>query len=247
VELPIGDLGASRRHAVVEHDPVMSCWVIRDLESTNGTRVNGTRLPPDPQAGHALTEGDKVFIGGTVIKFTLTDELEASFHEKLEAMVARDELTGNLTRRKFDAALAQAVEGARQEGTPVAVLMMDMDGLKALNDKHGHHCGSHAITVVGKMIAERFAGGSHACRFGGDEFIAFAVGMDRAEGMVLAETLRAEVAAAPMELDGIVLQPTLSIGVAAFPEDGDTPDAVAKVADLALYRAKAAGRNRVSS
>ncbi len=243
VELPIGDLGASRRHAIVEQDPAGQ-YVIRDLDSTNGTRINGARLAETP---NILAEGDKIFIGGTVIKFTLTDELEASFHEKLESMVGRDELTGTLTRRKFDAALAQAIEGARQAGSAVAVLMMDMDGLKALNDAFGHHCGSHAISVVGKLIADRFGAGAQACRFGGDEFIAFMVGTDRGEALVLAEDLRKHIEAAHIELDGVRLKPTLSIGVATFPDDGADADAVAKAADAALYRAKAAGRNRVSA
>lgn len=243
VNLPIQDTASSRRHACVEQDLRTGVYGVRDLGSTNGTRKDGTRLTATPVP---LKDGDRIVIGQTIIKFTLTDEIESSYHQTLDTMMGRDALTGTLTVRKFDLALAQSIETAREAGTTVAIFMMDMDGLKTMNDTHGHHCGTHAITVVGKMIAERFGAGMQACRYGGDEFQAFVSGFGKEQAMQLAEDLRRDIESAAVDLDGTRLRPTISIGVACFPADGDDMEIVSKAADAALYRAKAAGRNRVS-
>jgi diguanylate cyclase (GGDEF)-like protein len=84
-------------------------------------------------------------------------------------------------------------------------------------------------------------------RFGGDEFSAFVPGLDRDKALALGERMRAAVAGAPVELSSVVVRPTMSVGVAVFPSDGGSAEALTRHADEALYRAKAAGRNRVSN
>jgi len=125
--------------------------------------------------------------------------------------------------------------------------MMDMDGLKKINDTHGHLLGAHSIATVGKRLGGivQTAGGT-VSRFGGDEFSAFVPGADAETCMALGERMRACVENEPIVRGAQTATPTISIGVAMFPADGAVPEALTRRADEALYRAKAAGRNRVS-
>ncbi len=241
IELPLRDGSISRRHCRVERG-ADGAYTLADLGSTNGTRLNGVRIrEPVP-----LSEGDKIFLGSTVVKFGWADELDAAYHARLENMAATDALTGLLSSRKFDAAFAQALLEAKDAGMPLAVLVMDMDGLKQVNDAHGHQMGGFTLAEVARLVRDAVGARGDACRFGGDEFVAYLPGVDRVAAAALAEGLRAAVEGHVFARDGIELHVTLSIGVAAHPEDGATADALFRAADQALYRAKAAGKNRVS-
>jgi diguanylate cyclase (GGDEF)-like protein len=243
IELPLQDSGISRRHARVFRDEKLGRYLVEDLGSTNGTRLGGARVArPTP-----LDEGDKILIGSTVLKFALSDQVEVDFHETLQRMVATDELTGLEAKRRFDASLKIALDGATDSKRQLAVLMMDMDGVKPINDTYGHHMGAYAIGEVGRIIVEVLGDRGRSCRYGGDEFMAFLPGAGRKEARALAEQIRDRVAKHRFECEGIVVAPTLSIGIAVYPEDGREREELARRADQALYRAKAQGKNRVSS
>lgn len=242
VELPLRDIGISRRHAMVERD-VVGRYVVSDLGSTNGTRLNGQPLAaPTP-----LSEGDKVIVGTTVLRFTFGDEADAHFHDQLARVISTDHLTGLIAKRRYDAEYHLAVASARQTGRPIAVLMMDMDGVKAINDAHGHHMGSFSIAETGHLIGETIGAEGCSSRYGGDEFAACLPGYSRTAGIETADRVRLAVMNHRFEKDGVVIRPTISIGVSAFPDDGDDPELLQRRADEALYRAKAAGRNRVAT
>jgi diguanylate cyclase (GGDEF)-like protein len=242
LELPLRDGSISRRHCRVDQKSD-GAYVLADLGSTNGTRLNGGRIKtPVP-----LTDGDKIFLGSTIVKFGYADELDTRYHARLETMAATDALTGLLSSRKFDAAFAHAVAEARDTGASLGVLVMDMDGLKQVNDLHGHQMGGYTLVEVAQILAPRFAGRGEVCRFGGDEFAAFVPGLDRPAAAALAEVIRAAIDGATFQRDGVTVHVTLSIGVAALPGDGTTADELFRAADQALYRAKAAGKNRVST
>jgi diguanylate cyclase (GGDEF)-like protein len=240
IELPLRDGSISRRHCKVERTS-QGRYLLSDLGSTNGTRLNGAKV----QEPTALSEGDKIFLGTTIVKFGWSDELDAAYHARLETLAATDALTGLLSSRKFDAAFAQALVEARDAGAALAILVMDMDGLKQVNDAHGHQMGAFALTEVAAAVRAEIQVGA-VSRFGGDEFVAYVPGLDRAAAVALAERVRAAVAGRILARDGVELKVTLSIGVAAFPDDGASPEALFRAADQALYRAKAAGKNRVS-
>jgi diguanylate cyclase (GGDEF)-like protein len=240
-ELPLHDGSISRRHCRVERTDD-GRYVVVDLGSTNGTRLNGARV----REPAALAEGDKIFVGSSIVKFGWADELDARYHARLETMAATDALTGLLSNRKFDAAFAQGVLDARETGTPLAVLVMDMDGLKQINDAHGHQMGGFTLAEVATVLRERLEGRGEVCRFGGDEFVAFLPGLDKAAAAALAETIRTAIEQHPFERQGVHVSPTVSIGVAALPDDGTNAEVLFTAADQALYRAKAAGKNRVS-
>jgi two-component system, cell cycle response regulator len=241
IELTLQDEGISRRHCRIAFDKDKGSFFIEDLGSTNGTLLNGKRL----QAAKKLEAGDRIFLGACVVKFTYSDALEVGYHAQMDVLVGTDDLTGLIAKRRFDAAFVRAVEEARRMRGPLAVLMLDLDGLKLINDTHGHPIGAHTIAEVGKIIGQVVSPHGAACRFGGDEFAAFLPNLGKREGLKVGETIRALVAGHRFEKDGVVVRPTISIGVSAYPEDGATAELLVRHADEALYRAKKTGRDRV--
>ena len=244
VELTLTDARASKHHAAVEVVAGRRGRVryeVEDLGSTNGTLLNGKKV----KGRQRLEDGDKLTLASTVLRFALADEVDASFHAQVEAMLSMDELTGLLAHRRFEGALDEAIKTAHARAGPLALLVLDLDGLKAINDAHGHATGASTIGQVGRLLTKVLAGRGIATRFGGDEFVAFLPGLDRAEGAKVAEELRARVEAHRFERAGVVVHPTVSIGVAAFPQSAMAAGPLFEAADRALYRAKTKGRNRV--
>ncbi|MFH1278478.1 MAG: GGDEF domain-containing protein [Candidatus Eisenbacteria bacterium] len=240
-DLVLLDPGVSRRHLRVRRGDE-GVYFLEDLNSTNGTALGSRPV----EGAVPLREGDKIFAGDTVLRFSIADEMDVGFQREIARMLATDPLTGLESKTSFDDHLQAALFDARRSGAGLALLMMDMDGIKGINDTHGHLFGAHCIRTAGRIIGEVIGRQGHACRFGGDEFTAYLPGRDRLFGLGLAERIRAAVDGAGMEKDGIPLHPTISIGVAAHPGDGLHVDDLVHAADLALYRAKARGKNCVS-
>ena len=241
VELPLHDEGISRRHCRVS--PVGEEHLLEDLNSTNGTLLNGESAAGEPRK---LSPGDRIYLGTCVVKFTFSDSLEVGYHAQMDSLIGTDDLTGLIAKRRFDTAYQRAMENARAQNETLAVLMLDLDGLKLINDTHGHPIGAHTIAEVGKVIGLAVGESGACCRFGGDEFAVFLPAYSKAEAIQLGERIRTCVAAHRFEKDGVVVRPTLSIGLSAYPEDADTADGLLARADEALYRAKRAGRDRVN-
>ncbi|MBK8479800.1 MAG: GGDEF domain-containing protein [Proteobacteria bacterium] len=239
--LQLRDGRISRRHALVERSAAGK-HLLHDLGSTNGTLINGARVAQP----HELQDGDKVFLGRTVIKFTLVDETEATYLRRMEQLAGTDDLTGLLAKHRFDSLLEEAVRAAALLRRPLAVLMLDLDGVKRINDTHGHHMGAHTIREVGRLIGELVEGHGEACRFGGDEFCIFLPGASLARARALAELICARVREGRYALNDCVVQTTISGGVAVSGDDNEAVAGLLHRADQALYRAKSAGRDGVS-
>ncbi len=239
-DLVIGDLQASRQHCEISARPDGS-YVARDLGSTNGTQVGSLPL----EGTTPLRDGDKVFIGETALRFFLADDIDLEFAGQVGYLLGTDALTGLQSKRKFDHALELSLRVAANRGACLSVLMMDLDGLKRINDTHGHLFGAYSIQETGKLIARVLRERGEACRFGGDEFTAFLPRLDSESASVVAEEIRVELENAGLERDAVSLKPTISIGVASFPDDGTDLIQLVAAADEALYRAKASGKNRV--
>ncbi len=130
----------------------------------------------------------------------------------------------------------------------MSVLMADIDNLKKINDAHGHLLGEHIVGEIGRII-----GGLHeeegrqATRFGGDEYQTLLPGFSKEEALEVAEEIRRRVEEHSFEHDDVSARLTLSLGVATYPEDGETRAALTRAADEALYRAKRSGGNAVSA
>ncbi|MBL8734684.1 MAG: GGDEF domain-containing protein [Planctomycetes bacterium] len=236
-----GDPQISSLHCRFEVGTQPHTWQVTDLASTNGTIVGEQRVTTSQ-----LRDGDRILVGETVLKFTFHDELEEEFHRQVDHLMNIDDLTGLPVQRVYQTRLGDALLQCKARQRPMGVFMMDMDGLKKINDTHGHLVGAHTIATIGRRLGALL----HECggvvsRFGGDEFSAFVVGADKQASRELGERLRAAVAGAPVTRGAVTVQPTISIGFAAFPDDGLVPEALTRQADEALYRAKAAGRNCV--
>jgi diguanylate cyclase (GGDEF)-like protein len=216
-------------------------FTLVDLQSTNGTTVNGEVRPE-----FVLKPNDRIVFGGTAVSFEMQDAIEQEYGANLELLLNTDDLSGLLVRRRFDSELAAMVESAKQRNERVVLLVMDMDGIKKINDTHGHLFGAHVIGEAGKLIGRIIKGRGIGCRFGGDEFLAALTGLGRDQGSKVADEILGAINAHPFEKDGIKLRPGISIGVAAFPDQAADPPALFQHADEAMYRAKQSGRNRVS-
>lgn len=188
------------------------------------------------------------FIGamlGYALRSVLTQVEIQRQRDELEALARRDPLTGLGNRRNFDESLGSAHRRARRQGQGLAVLMIDIDHFKRLNDTYGHPEGDRRLRAVAGILDGCLQRGDDLlARYGGEEFIAALPSPDITHALSLGERLRAAVETAGLPAAEAVV--TISIGVAwqAARENGDPRDLVDR-ADQALYRAKHAGRNRV--
>jgi two-component system cell cycle response regulator len=244
-------LGRSPDSGLVLTDPLVSGqhalledrgdgWALVDLGSTNGMSVNGER-----GLEFVLVPGDRIVFGSTIMRFELRDELEQAYDDHVERLLSIDDLSGLYVRRKFDAELRRAIEQARQARLPLGLLVMDLDGIKGINDSHGHLFGAYVIGESGHLIHRVIAERGFATRFGGDEFIAALPGNDLDATCKTGEQIRLAIASHHFERERIPLHPGISVGAAAFPEGADDAQTLFQRADEALYRAKRAGKNRV--
>ena len=236
--LTLTDALVSWHHASIEDRG--DSWSVVDLDSTNGTFVNGERVEESP-----LRPNDKIGFGQTVVSFELQDELQQAYTDVVERLLNVDDLSGLLVRRRFDTELVQLLEAARHHGRSLALLVMDLDGVKRINDTYGHLFGAYTIGEAGRVIGGVIGDAGIACRFGGDEYLAALPGLTTEQAIEVGERIREAVAAFPFEREGIPLRPGISIGAAAFPEDAGDAESLFQRADEALYRAKAGGKNRV--
>ncbi len=187
----------------------------------------------------------------TLIEITLQTQQQASTleeqNQQLKQQATTDGLTGLANRARFDAVLAEQFAAAQLKGQPLALLMMDLDKFKNINDKHGHPAGDAVLKAVAKIMMGGARKQDLAARYGGEEMALVVPGANRATAANLADTLRRAIASKPISTGKVNLPVTASIGVAVF-EPGSplkTPAHLIKAADLAVYNAKHSGRNCV--
>lgn len=239
--LVIQDPAISSRHSMIQYSKDVNQYTITDLQSRNGMVINTSKTD-----FAVLTEGDKIFLGATIFKFTFMDALEKSYHEEIDEMINVDSLTGLPAKRIFDCLFKEKFAAAQEGKQPFCALMMDMDGLKKINDSMGHQMGSHCIAEVGKLINRLISPKGMATRFGGDEFIAYLEGTAMSETLVTAESIRQAVESHSFQCGDAQAAPTISIGIAGRTSDIHNSEELIRQADEALYRAKRGGRNQVS-
>ena len=168
-------------------------------------------------------------------------------YEALRAQATRDPLTGVHNRGFFDEMLVAQLAMARRGGTPVTVMMVDVDHFKRINDTYGHSEGDRALRVIAQALAGAARASDTVCRYGGEEFCLILPGTPLDAAAQLAGRIREEVpeACAHAGIGGGGTRITVTIGLAACPGDGVDSDTLLRVADRRLYRGKDAGRNRV--
>lgn len=157
-----------------------------------------------------------------------------------------DPLTSLFNRGFFFAALEREIARSARSGRGFCLLMMDLDELKAINDRLGHFHGDRVLHAVGQVVAAGVRRIDVAARYGGDEFVVLLPETDPTGAFVLAEKIRIGVNELELDLSDDSIRPSLSVGVVSFPDDGQTADELMISADRAMYTSKRAGKNRVT-
>jgi len=166
--------------------------------------------------------------------------------EELRKLAYRDQLTNILNRRGFEVAFAAARETAEARGERLALMLIDIDHFKAVNDSYGHLAGDEVVAEVARRLSGRMRSVDVCGRWGGDEFIVLINGLGLGTLRSIAEAVRVAVAGTPVRIpDGREVTITLSVG-ASLLEAGDSMDAAIDMTDAALYAAKAHGRDRIT-
>lgn len=185
----------------------------------------------------AMARAVAVFKDNMVERERLSAELER--HARL------DPLTGALNRRAFHELIQRDVARAQRHARPLSVALLDIDHFKRLNDTMGHQMGDKFLVAVAEAIPAQLRTEDLFCRYGGEEFVIALTETDAAGALRAADRVRLAVAEIRIDHDSAPRSVTVSVGVATFGTHGDTIEAVIKAADVALYRAKGDGRNRV--
>jgi diguanylate cyclase (GGDEF)-like protein/PAS domain S-box-containing protein len=180
---------------------------------------------------------------GEYIAMPLTN---LKLRDELRSQAIRDPLTKLFNRRYMEETLEREIRRAMRHSTSVGIIMFDIDKMKPINDRLGHDAGDLVLKALGRTLLETFRGEDVACRYGGDEFTIVLPEASLAEAWRRAEQLRDAVKRLALSYDGKSLGTmTLSIGVAAFPDHGQTAEKVLLASDAASYASKSEGGNRI--
>jgi diguanylate cyclase (GGDEF)-like protein len=191
-----------------------------------------------PESPHGLAEIVAERLALAVANLRLQDTLREQS--------VRDPLTGLFNRRYMEETLAREIHGASRQGGSLSLVMLDVDHFKPYNDRYGHEAGDALLRELGVWLASQLRQGDVPCRYGGEEFVLILPGASLDGTLARAERLREAVRLLRVQRRDQVLDPiTVSLGVATYPLHGATADDLLRAADVALYRAKADGRNRV--
>jgi two-component system cell cycle response regulator len=177
-----------------------------------------------------------------------TEKLRQNLDMSVELAVT-DQLTGLYNRRYMSSHVGTLITNAAESGRELSLLILDIDYFKSINDTHGHDVGDQILREFAKRIIANVRSVDLACRYGGEEFVVIMPDTDLSFAYMVAERVRQQVASMPFQIDRAPgnVHVTISVGVTTSEGKGDTPEALLRRADQALYRAKRDGRNRVVS
>lgn len=242
----IPDPNLSRVHARVfrRQTPARVEFFIEDCRSTNGTFVAGQRISEPTR----LEDGVRVNLGRrTALRFSLQDVLEEQALIRVHESALRDRLTGVYNRGAFDDRLQSEFNASRRRGTPLTLLLFDIDHFKRLNDTHGHQAGDAVIRAVAQAAQTSVREDDVVARYGGEEFAVILRSVSARSARLLAERLRAAVEGQRTAWNDVAIGATVSVGVVHAPSAKafESPAKFIEAADAALYAAKHQGRNCV--
>ncbi|MDH4326701.1 MAG: EAL domain-containing protein, partial [Betaproteobacteria bacterium] len=211
----------------------------RDFEQIT-TREDGSRV-------HISSSGEPVFDEAGAFRgyrgVSSNISVRKAAEERLEQLAQFDAVTGLANRNLLHERLEHAIAQSRRRGRGAGVLYVDLDRFKLVNDTHGHHIGDDLLRHVGRRLQDCVRRDDTVSRPGGDEFAVVIADLARPDDAALVAQKILDAFGAPFDLDGRETFITASIGVATFPTDGESADALLKCADIAMYRAKESSRN----
>ncbi|MDV0439728.1 diguanylate cyclase [Xanthomonas sacchari] len=222
-----------------------------------GAARHGTCVPMvvqgEPLGLIHLSSRDPTLLERLPLVEVVAEQLAMALHnlqlrQRLRTQSIRDPLTGLYNRRYLEESLVRELARCERREQPLALMMLDLDHFKALNDRLGHAGGDALLAAFGQLLAGLVRPEDIACRYGGEEFTVILPGAAADVAQRRAEQIRAAVAALQVQHQGQALPPvTVSIGVAAYPDHGRSTEELLRCADAALYRGKRGGRNRVAA
>ncbi len=245
--------------ALDDFDPLRVCSQIRTLEHTRTLPIILMADESDkPRVVRALDLGVNDFISRPVERNELAARVRTQIRRHRYALELRqsvsntmalavtDDMTGLYNRRYFDRHLGVMLGKAQAQERDMAVMLLDIDHFKSVNDTHGHDIGDAVLKEFSLRLKRNIRGVDLACRFGGEEFVVLMPDTDFRQAEAVAERVREAVAERGFEVGtSRPLTVTVSVGVTLQESLADTPETLIKRADVALYRAKREGRNRV--
>jgi two-component system cell cycle response regulator len=236
------DGSVSRLHAKVVRGND-GLFRVNDLGSTNGTFVNNAR-----KQSAVLSDGDYLRIGNCIYRFLAGGNLEAEYHEEIHRLTIIDALTGVHNRRSLNEILERELARADRHHRPLAVILLDIDRFKSINDRFGHVAGDLTLRDLSARIKDVVRRDELLARYGGEEFALVLPESGAEEAVELAERIRKVTEAVPFHFNDTPYPVTVSLGVGVTPGgEAITPSALIERADKNLYTAKQTGRNRVVS
>ncbi len=166
---------------------------------------------------------------------------------KLREQAIRDPLTNLFNRRYLEETLERELSRAARENYPICLIMMDIDHFKRVNDTYGHEAGDLVLKAISEALSEHSRRGDFACRFGGEEFVVVMPNISLETAYERAEHLRQSLTLLRVPYEYYSLSVTISMGIACYPENGQTRETILRAADQAMYGAKEAGRDHILS
>jgi diguanylate cyclase (GGDEF)-like protein len=211
---------------------------------TGGGRTSTTELLVVARRGTAFT-GDEQALFGYLVQQTAVAMENVALHDRLHRQATVDEVTGLSNHRRFQEALRHEVTRMDRAGHSTALALIDLDHFKTINDTYGHQHGDTVLRAVAQVIAHACRGTDEPARYGGDELAVILAETDLGGAGTVGEAIRRAVEQLELMLpDGTRTHITVSVGVSALEPGAGDPTALIEAADVALYEAKRAGRNR---
>jgi diguanylate cyclase (GGDEF)-like protein len=238
-DITVLDQSVSRRHTIFDLD--VDGYIVTDLDSTNGTFVNDKPANRTP-----LIDGDYLRVGNCLFRFLAGGNVEADYHQELYRLAIVDALTGLYNRRYLIDYLERELARSARYHRPLALLMLDIDHFKTINDQLGHLAGDLTLRGLADCMRSEVRSDELLARYGGEEFAAVLAETDQAEAAEVAERIRLAVQNRPFDFEDQRYSVTVSLGVASVRADEVLPaHELIRHADERLYLAKRQGRNRV--
>ncbi|HWG85900.1 MAG TPA: sensor domain-containing diguanylate cyclase [Deinococcales bacterium] len=243
-------------HVLLEREaqPGEAAAHFQRLKEDGELRLSGTHVRKDGSVfpiesstsiinlgGHELVLG----IDRDVTERVETERIQRELTERLKQQACHDPLTGLPNRVLFQDHLGIAIEHAKRRGESLAVAFLDLDGFKLVNDTLGHQAGDVLLTKVARRLQGCTRAGDTLCRMGGDEFLLLAPGLRDPAGAERAAQRLLDSLARPFLISGREVRVSASIGISLYPDDTTDSDSLLRDADRAMYRAKAAGKDRI--
>jgi two-component system, cell cycle response regulator len=213
---------------------------IRDLGSTNGTYVNDELIDE-----RTLADGDFIKIGRTIFKFLSGGNIERAYHEEIYRLTTVDGLTQIFNKRYFQESIEREIARALRYRREMSLVMFDIDHFKSINDTHGHLAGDSVLKVLALTVKNKIRREDLFARYGGEEFAIVLPEIDGHNAHQFSEKIRRIVETTDFRFEGVKMDVTISLGVAALDQETTDSAGLIKRADERLYEAKNAGRNCV--